>query len=86
MNACSASDPSARVTSGSGATANKAMDTLFSGHFYSPAFPGLTALDLRSANLTLSSLCIKYIFQIKCPFLTPSRNVSKYSKITKTLL
>lgn len=41
LNACSASDLSARVTSGCGITAKKAMDTLFSGHFYSPSFPGL---------------------------------------------
>lgn len=32
MNACSASDPSARVTSSPGVIANKAMDTVFSGH------------------------------------------------------
>lgn len=41
LDACSVSDPSARVTSGPGVTANKAMDTLFSGHFCGPSFPGL---------------------------------------------
>ena len=41
LNACSARDLSARVASGCGITAKKAMDTLFSGHFYSPSFPGL---------------------------------------------
>jgi hypothetical protein len=49
-------DPSARVTSGSGATANKDMNVLFSGHFYNLSFPGFTALDLRPVTLALSFL------------------------------
>lgn len=56
MTACSVSDPSARVTSGLGVTASKAMNTLFSGHFYNFSFPELTALDLRPATLPLCSL------------------------------
>lgn len=56
MNACTASDPFARVTSGPGGIPNKAMNTLFFGRFYHHSLPGFTTLDLRRATPALSSL------------------------------
>lgn len=54
--ACSARDPSARVTSGPRAMANRAMNIVFSGHFHSPSFSGLTALKLSSVALAVPLL------------------------------